>query len=56
MQTCTLRDLVPDGAAATVGTDPDVDRLKSSARLLTAVEAAVRFYEEPLPHRGGTSR
>ncbi|MGK5674466.1 RNA polymerase recycling motor ATPase HelR [Micromonospora sp. URMC 106] len=47
VQTCTLRDLVPEGAAATVETDPDVARLKSSANLVKAIEAAVRFYEEP---------
>jgi DNA helicase IV len=47
VQTCTLRDLVAEGAAATVETDPDVARLKSSANLVTAIEAAVRFYEEP---------
>ncbi|MFF0366711.1 MULTISPECIES: RNA polymerase recycling motor ATPase HelR [unclassified Micromonospora] len=47
VQTCTLRDLVPEGAAATVETDPDVARLKSSANLVHAIEAAVRFYEEP---------
>ncbi|MEH1058489.1 RNA polymerase recycling motor ATPase HelR [Micromonospora sp. CPCC 206171] len=47
VQTCILRDLVPEGAAATIETDPDVARLKSSADLVQAVEAAVRFYEEP---------
>ncbi len=47
VQTCTLRDLVAEGAAATVEADPDVARLKASAALLTAVEPAVRFYEEP---------
>jgi hypothetical protein len=47
VQTCTLRDLVPGGAAATVETDPDVARLKSSADLVKAIEAAVRFYEKP---------
>jgi hypothetical protein len=47
VQTCTLRDLVTEGAGATVETDPDVARLKSSANLVTAIEAAVRFYEEP---------
>ena len=31
VQTCTLRDLVPEGAAAAIETDPDVARLKSSA-------------------------
>src|SRR3954451_21793567 len=30
VQTCTLRDLVPEGATATIETDPDVGRLKSS--------------------------
>ncbi|MEX5633400.1 RNA polymerase recycling motor ATPase HelR [Parafrankia sp. FMc2] len=53
VQTCTLRDLVAEGAAAKVETDPDVARLKSSAKLVRAVEAAVRFYEEP-PARGMT--
>jgi hypothetical protein len=47
VQTCTLRDLVPQGRAAAVETDPEVARLKSSADLVGAVEAAVRFYEEP---------
>ncbi|MBB5873667.1 DNA helicase IV [Allocatelliglobosispora scoriae] len=47
VQTCTVRDLVAEGAAAVVEADPEVARLKSSARLVTAVEAAVRFYEEP---------
>jgi DNA helicase IV len=53
VQTCTLRDLVPEGAAATVETDPDVARLKSSADLVKAIEAAVGFYEEP-PAKGMT--
>lgn len=47
VQTCTLRDLVAEGAAAAVESDPDVARLKSSADLVKAVEAAVRVYEEP---------
>ncbi|HYN92883.1 MAG TPA: RNA polymerase recycling motor ATPase HelR [Pilimelia sp.] len=47
VQTCTLRDLVDEGAAAAAETDPEVARLKSSADLVTAIEAAVRFYEEP---------
>ncbi|TYB91573.1 AAA family ATPase [Micromonospora sp. WP24] len=53
VQTCTLRDLVPEGAAATAETDPEVARLKSSADLVKAIEAAVRFYEEP-PTKGMT--
>jgi hypothetical protein len=51
VQTCTLRDLVPEGAAAGVETDPEVARLKSSAEMVTAIEPAVRLYEEP-PTKG----
>ena len=47
VQTCTLRDLVAEGAAATPETDPDVARLKSAADMVRAIERAVRFYEEP---------
>ncbi|KUL25367.1 RNA polymerase recycling motor ATPase HelR [Streptomyces regalis] len=53
VQTCTLRDLVAEGAAATVEADPEVARLKSSADLVKAIETAVRFYEEP-PTKGMT--
>jgi hypothetical protein len=47
VQTCTLRDLVPEGAGAAVETDPDVALLKSSADMVNAIEPAVRLYEEP---------
>lgn len=47
VRTCTLRDLVPEGAAAAVETDPEVAFLKSSADLVKAIEPAVRFYEWP---------
>jgi hypothetical protein len=47
VQTATLRDLVPGGAAAAAEADPDVARLKSSAGLVRAIETAVRFYEKP---------
>jgi AAA domain len=47
VQICTLRDLVAEGATAAIETDPDVARLKSSADLVTAIESAVRFYENP---------
>ncbi|HYK26970.1 MAG TPA: RNA polymerase recycling motor ATPase HelR [Streptosporangiaceae bacterium] len=47
VQTCTLRDLVPEGTAAGVEADPEVARLKSSADLVQAIEPAVRFYEKP---------
>ena len=46
-QTCTLRDLVDEGPTATIETDPMVAGLKSSARLVAVVEAAVREYERP---------
>jgi hypothetical protein len=47
VQICTLRDLVPEGATAGVESDPNVARLKSSVDLVHAVDAAVRFYEDP---------
>ncbi len=47
VQICTLRDLVAEGAAAAIETDPEVARLKSSADMVTAIEAAVAIYEEP---------
>ena len=53
VQTCTLRDLVAEGAAAAIEADPDVARLKSSADLVKAIETAVRFYENP-PAKGMT--
>jgi DNA helicase IV len=51
VQTCTLRDLVPEGAAAVAETDPGVARLKSSVEMVEAIEPAVRLYEEP-PTKG----
>ena len=47
VQTCTLRDLVAEGTAAAVETDPEVARLKSSADMVRAIEPAVKLYEEP---------
>ncbi|MFG2986561.1 RNA polymerase recycling motor ATPase HelR [Streptomyces sp. NPDC048258] len=47
VQTCTVRDLVAEGAGAAIETDPDVARLKSSANMVKAIEAAVGIYEEP---------
>jgi len=47
VQTCTLRDLLPEGATAPDEPDPEVARLKSTAAMVTAVEPAVRLYEEP---------
>ena len=45
--TCTLRDLVPEGATAAVETDPEVRRLKADVRMVAAIEPAVAFYERP---------
>ena len=47
VQTCTLRDLVPEGSDAGLETDPEVARLKASAAMVSAIEPAVRLYEEP---------
>ncbi|WP_405736157.1 AAA family ATPase [Streptomyces sp. NBC_01537] len=53
VQTCTLRDLVAEGAGAAIETDPGVALLKSSAELVKAIEPAVGIYEEP-PTEGMT--
>ncbi|MEU5272617.1 RNA polymerase recycling motor ATPase HelR [Streptomyces hygroscopicus] len=53
VRTCTLRDLVAEGAGAAAETDPEVALLKSSANMVQAIETAVRFYEEP-PAEGMT--
>ncbi|MGJ6965907.1 RNA polymerase recycling motor ATPase HelR [Streptosporangium sp. G11] len=53
VRTCTLRDLVAEGATAAIEPDPDVALLKSSANLVKAIETAVRFYENP-PTKGMT--
>lgn len=53
VQLCTLRDLVAEGATATIESDPEVARLKSSAEMVKAIEPAVRFYENP-PAEGMT--
>ncbi|WP_424532726.1 RNA polymerase recycling motor ATPase HelR [Sphaerisporangium viridialbum] len=54
VQTCTLRDLVAEGAAAAIEADPNVALLKSSANLVKeTIETAVRFYENP-PTKGMT--
>jgi hypothetical protein len=53
VQICTLRNLIAEGAEATVEADPDVARLKSSVGMVKAIEPAVRFYENP-PTKGMT--
>jgi len=47
VQTCTLRDLVEEGSSAELEIDADVARLKSDARVVEVIEAAVRHYERP---------
>ncbi|QIG45441.1 AAA family ATPase [Nocardioides anomalus] len=47
VRTCTLRDLLPEGADAPDEADPAVAALKRRAGLVRAVEPAVRLYEEP---------
>ncbi len=47
VQTCTLRDLLPEGASAAHEPDPEVARLKATADMVRAIEPAVRLYEEP---------
>lgn len=53
VQTCTLRDFVPEGATAPPEGDPHVASLKASAELVKAIEPAVRLYEKP-PTEGTT--
>ncbi|MGO1354324.1 MAG: RNA polymerase recycling motor ATPase HelR [Brachybacterium tyrofermentans] len=45
--TCTLADLVPEGAHAVPESDPQVSALKAGPALVTAIEPAVALYEEP---------
>ncbi|MFF7778497.1 RNA polymerase recycling motor ATPase HelR [Streptomyces tanashiensis] len=53
VRTCTVRDLVAEGAKAPAEADPEAARLKSSAEMVKAIEKAVAFYEEP-PTEGMT--
>ena len=53
VRTCTLRDLVAEGATATTETDSHVARLKASVEMVHAIDKAVAFYEEP-PTKGMT--
>lgn len=47
VQTCTLRDLAPEGSTASLEENSAVAQLKSSGRLVDAIETAVRLYERP---------
>ena len=47
VRTCTLRDLTAEAAPTGRERDPQLTRLKSDARMSEAIDAAVRFYEDP---------
>ena len=47
VQTCTVRDLVPEAPAAVPEADDRVAGLKADLRMVAAVEPAVALYEEP---------
>lgn len=47
VQTCTVRDLVPEGADARPESDPDVAQLKATGDWVGAIDRGVRFYEDP---------
>ncbi|MEV0649366.1 RNA polymerase recycling motor ATPase HelR [Phytomonospora sp. NPDC050363] len=51
VKTCTLRNLVPEGAAVAEETDREVALLKGSIDVVKVLDEAVRFYEEP-PAKG----
>ncbi|GAB2608175.1 RNA polymerase recycling motor ATPase HelR [Pseudactinotalea suaedae] len=51
VRTVTLRDLIPEGATAKPEASAVVAGLKASAAMVTAVDAAVRFYEDPPTER-----
>ncbi|MEQ6899829.1 RNA polymerase recycling motor ATPase HelR [Nocardioides sp. YIM 152588] len=46
VRTCTLREMVPGGAALPAEPHPEVARLKADAAMADAIEPAVRLYEE----------
>lgn len=47
VRTCTVADLLPEGASAAPEPDPQIAALKSDVRMVDAIEPAVRLYEEP---------
>ncbi|MCW3493398.1 RNA polymerase recycling motor ATPase HelR [Microbacterium sp. SSM24] len=46
VELCTLRDLVPEGSAASVEADPAVVALKATAAMVDAVETAVAHHQQ----------
>ena len=55
VRTCTLRELVPEGATAAIETDPEVARLKASSELVQA-DRAGRQAVRGAAHRGHGGR
>jgi hypothetical protein len=47
VQTCTLRDLVPEGGTTLEEPNAPLARLKADVRMVAAIEPAVRLYETP---------
>lgn len=47
VQTCILRDLVPEGASAAAETDPATAAVKATMDVVGVIERAVRRHEEP---------
>ncbi|MFC5859989.1 RNA polymerase recycling motor ATPase HelR [Agromyces flavus] len=47
VRSCTLADLVPEGAGAVHETDPVVARLKSTVAMVATIDAAVAYHEQP---------
>ncbi|WP_322922019.1 RNA polymerase recycling motor ATPase HelR [Nocardioides renjunii] len=47
VETCTVRDLVPESAGAVPEADPHVASLKADVRMVAAIEPAVALHEEP---------
>ncbi|WLP88785.1 RNA polymerase recycling motor ATPase HelR [Gordonia sp. NB41Y] len=47
VRTCTLRDMVPEGADAVDESDSAVAGLKAHLDPLTTIDAAIRFYQQP---------
>jgi DNA helicase IV len=47
VQTCTLRDLVREGALATLENDREVAQLKADVRMVHAIQTAIALYEKP---------
>ncbi|MGW0035400.1 RNA polymerase recycling motor ATPase HelR [Gordonia sp. NPDC003376] len=47
VRTCTLRDMVPEGADAVDESNPAVARLKAHLDPVSTIDAAIRFFQQP---------